>query len=180
MDDGSRGGDDSGGTGDGGAGGSDSSQNDGNERPPRNGNGEQSARKDASGKSGPNGPSGGSNGKQKPSTAEKAVMVVSVLVTLSLITYGGLQMVMTQDGATPSAAVVGTEILPNGDVAVTVKLTNAGDVGLISTTVEANCSTPPPSVELTYVPARSTRRATLVCPSGTTSPTVSVSNWVTA
>lgn len=131
-------------------------------------------------KSDQNNGGGQSRNEQRTTTAEKAVMVVSVLFTLSLITYGGLQMVTTPDGTTPNAAVVETEPLPSGEVAVTIRLTNPGDVGLISTTIAANCSTPQPSVQLTYVPASSTRQGTLVCPPDTTNPNVSVTNWVTA
>ena len=120
-----------------------------------------------------------SNGGET-STAEKAMMVVSVLFALSLVAYGGWQMATASDGRTPSATVVETESTPSGEVAVTVRLTNPGDVGLVTTTVQANCSTPPPSVQFTYVPASSTREGTLVCPSGTTSPNVSVVNWITA
>lgn len=123
---------------------------------------------------------GQSDGGQGTSVAEKAVMVVSVLFALSLVAYGGWQMAVTPSETTPNATVVETEPTPNGEVAVTVRLRNPGDVGLISATVEANCTTPPPSVQLTYVPASSTRRGTLVCPPGTTSPNVSVANWVKA
>lgn len=107
-------------------------------------------------------------------------MVLSVLFTLSVIAYGGWHMATTPDGTTPNATVVETESIPSGEVAVTIRLTNPGDVGLVSATVEADCSDPPPSVQFTYVPASSTGEGTLVCPSGTTTPNVSVSNWVTA
>ena len=123
---------------------------------------------------------GQSGGGQGTSTAEKVVMVISALFALSLLAYGGWQMVTTPSAAAPNATVVETDTLPSGDVAVSVRLRNPGDVGLISATVEADCTTPPPSVQLTYVPASSTRQGTLVCPPGTTSPNVSVANWVKA
>lgn len=126
------------------------------------------------------GEGGQSDGEQQTSTGEWLVMVVSVLLTLSLLAYGGLQIVTTPEATTPTATVSETETLPSGDVAVTVQLDNPADVGLVSATVEANCTTPPPSVELEYVPAASTRRATLVCPGGTTEPDVSVADWVRA
>lgn len=116
----------------------------------------------------------------KTSTVEKVVMVVSVLFTLSLVAYGGWQMAMTPDTSPPNASVVDTESLPNDEVAVTVRLTNPRDVGLVSATVESECTTPPPSVEFTYVPASSTRQGTLVCPPNTTDPNVSAANWVAA
>lgn len=146
----------------------------------RNGGDSTSGQTEDGDGSGQTGGSGQSNAKRKTTTAQKVVMAVSVVFTLSLIVYGGWQMATAEEAVTPNATVVGTQTMPGGDVAVTVQLTNPGDVGLVSTTVEANCSMPPPSVELTYVPASSTRRATLVCPSGTTAPNVSVTNWVTA
>ena len=121
-----------------------------------------------------------SNGKKRPSTVEKVVMVVSVLFTLSLVAYAGWQMAMTPNTSAPNASVADIESLPNGDVAVTVRLRNPRDVGLISATVESQCTTPPPSVQFTYVPASTTRQGTLVCPPGTTNPNVSVTNWVAA
>lgn len=128
-----------------------------------------------------NGGGGGqSSGKQGTSTAQLAVMVVSVLFTLSLLAYGGWQVVTAPEATTPTVSVAETETLPVGDVAVTAQLSNPSYVGLVSATVEANCTTPPPSVELRYVPASSTRRATLVCPGGTTDPGVSVTDWVRA
>lgn len=145
----------------------------------RNGGGGNSGQNGGGGNSDQNDGGSQSNGSRTTTTAEKAVMVVSVLFTISLVIYGGWQMAVAPTATTPNATVVETETIPSGDVAVTVRLRNPGDVGLISATVEANCSTPPPSVELTYVPALSTRQGKLVCPPGTTDPNVSVANWVT-
>lgn len=130
------------------------------------------------GGSGGNGGGDQSNGKQGASTVEKVVMVVSVLFALSLLAYGGWQMAVTPDATTPNATMVGTDATPSGDVAVTVRLRNPRDVGLVSATVESDCTTPSPEVQFTYVPASTTRQATLVCPPGTTAPDATVVNWV--
>ncbi|SFS00462.1 hypothetical protein SAMN05216559_2363 [Halomicrobium zhouii] len=123
---------------------------------------------------------GGSSDEGETSTTQKVVMAVSILFTLSLVAYGAAQMAATPSGVAPSATVVGTDTMPNDEVAVSVRLRNPGDVGLVSVTVEADCARPPPSVQLTYVPASTRRQATLVCPAGTTDPNVSVANWVMA
>lgn len=115
---------------------------------------------------------------QGTSTAEKAVIVISVAFTLLLFAYAGWQIATPPRTDVPQASVVGTEQLDDGSVAVTVRLRNPKDVGLVSATVESNCTTPPPQVEFSYVPASTTRTGTLVCPSGTTDPSASVANWV--
>lgn len=110
--------------------------------------------------------------------AEMAVIALSVAITVLLFAYAGWQMVTPPEGGTPEVSVVGTETMPNGNVAVTVRLRNPRDVGLITATVESSCSSPPTRVEMSFIPASSTRTATLVCPPGTTDPGVSVVNWV--
>lgn len=118
-----------------------------------------------------------SDGQDKPSTPEKAVMAVSIVFTVLLFAYAGWQMAMTPSGTTPQPTVVGTETLENGSVAVTVRLRNSQGIGLISATVSSNCTSPPAEYRFTYVPAVSDRKATLVCPPGTSDPSVSISNW---
>lgn len=117
-------------------------------------------------------------GGQQPSTAEKAVTAISVAFTLLLFGYAAWQMATPPEAGTPEVTVSNTESLPNGSVAVTVGLRNPSDVGLVTVTVESGCEDPPPDVEFSYVPADSTRTGTLVCPEGTTNPSVSVSSWV--
>ena len=116
--------------------------------------------------------------QRQASTIEKVVIAVSVTFTVLLFAYAGWQIVTTPQATTPEATVVGTERLDSGDVAVTVRLRNPRDVGLVTATVESDCASPPAEVQLSYVPASTTRTATLVCPPGTTDPTVSVANWV--
>lgn len=116
--------------------------------------------------------------KQGTSTAEKAVMVISITFTVLLFAYAGWQMVSPPTAGPPEVSVVETTPLGNDSVAVTVRLRNPSDVGLITATVESNCSSPPAEVGFSYIPALSTRTGTLVCPSGTTDPSVSVANWV--
>lgn len=111
-------------------------------------------------------------------TAEKAVIAVSVLFTLSLFAYAGWQIATPPAVDDPQVTVVGTEPA-DGGVAVTVRLRNPKDVGLVSATVQADCAAPPPQVEFSYVPAASTRTGTVVCPPGTTDPSASLANWVT-
>lgn len=118
------------------------------------------------------------SGRSGPSTVAKAVMLISIVFTVLLFVYAGWQIATPPSTGPPQASVVGMDSLETGSVAVTVRLQNPSDVGLISATVESNCSSPPPEVQFSYVPARSTRTATLVCPPGTTDPAVSVANWV--
>lgn len=119
-----------------------------------------------------------SDQQEQTSTAEKALIAISVAFTLFLFAYAGWQIVTPPQTDVPQASVVGTERLADGSVAVSVRLRNPADVGLVTATVESNCTTPPPSIEYSYVPASSNRTGTLVCPAGTTDPSVSVSNWM--
>ena len=118
--------------------------------------------------------------QREHSTAEKAVMVVSIAFTISLLAFAGWQMATAPStGAEPTVSVVETEPMENGSVAVTVRLRNSKDVGLVSATVSADCTSPPAEVAFSYVPAASDRTGTIVCPPGTTDPDVSMASWVT-
>lgn len=103
---------------------------------------------------------------------------ISVVFTVLLFGYVAWQAVQQPSGAHPQVEVVGTEQLSNDSVAVRVELTNPGNQGLISATVEVNCDQPPPDTTLEYVPAGGREQGVLVCPPGTTQPEVSVSAWV--
>lgn len=117
--------------------------------------------------------------QREPSAAEKAVMVVSIAFTVSLFAFAGWQMAMApSDGAEPEVSVVGMEPMEDGSVAVTVRLRNPRNVGLISATVSSNCTSPPTELEFSYIPADSDRTGTLVCPPGTRTSSVSVVSWV--
>ena len=113
-------------------------------------------------------------------TAEKAVMALSVAVTVLLFAYAGSQALGAPVSAPPEATVLGTERLPNGSVAVEVRIRNPRDVGLITATVQSDCTDPSAEVQFSYLPADGEQRGGLVCPANTTSPNVSVSNWVVA
>jgi hypothetical protein len=114
------------------------------------------------------------------SMAEKAVMVVSIAFTISLLAFAGWQMATAPSAdAEPTVSVVETKTMENGSVAVTVRLWNPKNVGLVSATVSSDCATPPAEVGFTYVPADSGQTGTIVCPPGTTDPKVSMANWVT-
>lgn len=119
-----------------------------------------------------------SDRRQQASAAEKAVLAISIVLTVVLFAYGGWQIVSPPQGPVPEAAITETQPLEDGSVAVTVELRNPTDVGLVTATVQSNCSSTPPQVEFSYVPASSTRTGTLVCPPGTTDPSVSLTNWV--
>lgn len=118
---------------------------------------------------------------RRPGTAEKAMMALSFLFTVALLSYVGWQVVAGPASAPePSVQVAGTETLSDGRVAVTVELRNQQDRGLIAATVESRCTSPPASVQFTYVPADATQTGTLVCPPGTENPQASVTSWVEA
>lgn len=117
---------------------------------------------------------------QGPSTAEKVLTGISVVFTVLLFGFVAWQAIQPPGGAHPQAEVVGTDEAANGSVLVRVELTNPGNAGLISATVEANCSQPPPDTTFEYVPSGGRERGILVCPPGTTRPNVSVSAWVPA
>ena len=111
--------------------------------------------------------------------ADKALAAGSAVLTVVVIAYVGWHIASApQAPYEPQAEVVGTQTLPNGDVAVRVELQNPYDRGLSQATVESTCTTPPASVSFTNVPADSTITGVLVCPSGTTDPPVSVATWV--
>lgn len=116
--------------------------------------------------------------EQGVSTAEKVLTVISVALTLLLFGYVAWQATQPTNKTLPEVSVVGTETAANGSLVVHVRLVNPGDEGLISATVEANCTQPPPDVTLDYIPADGTARGVVVCPPGPSEPSVSVSSWV--
>jgi hypothetical protein len=123
---------------------------------------------------------GGSGGDGETSNVEKAVMAVSIAFTVALFAFAGWQMIQTPVQTAPEATVIGTNTLENGSVAVSLRLRNPADVGFVSVTVESPCTNPPAEVSFSYVPADTIRTGTIICPSGTTDPTVEVSSWVQA
>lgn len=131
---------------------------------------------------GSNGQGSGGNGggQQQSSVAEKVLTAISVAFTVALFAYVIWQATFVPNGGVPRATVVGTETLSDGSVRVNVRFANPGDVGLVTATVEANCTRPPPEVQFENVPADGRREGTVVCPAGTTAPNVSVSSWVEA
>lgn len=119
-----------------------------------------------------------SDQREETPWTEKAVIVLSVGLTLLFFGYAGWQIATPPSADEPQVSVVGTETMADGNVAVTVSLQNPTDVGLVSATVESDCATPPPGVQFTFVPAASNREGTLVCPPGTTDPSAALANWV--
>lgn len=116
----------------------------------------------------------------EPGAIEKAIMALSIAVTILLFAYAASQALGASPSAPPEATVVGTEQLSDESVAVTVQIRNPRDTGLITATVESNCTNPPVEVQFSYLPADGEQTGVLVCPANTTSPNVSVSNWVEA
>lgn len=127
---------------------------------------------------GEGGQQGQGEGGQQPSTAEKVLTGISVVVTLLLFGYVAWHAVQSPSGAQPQVEVVDTERLANESVLVHVEFANAGDQGLLSATAEVTCAQPPPDVTFENVPAGGVKQATLVCPPGTANPDVDVSAWV--
>lgn len=119
----------------------------------------------------------GKNEQQEPSTAEKVVTAISVAFTVLVFSYAVWHAVEPPDGTHPEVEVVGTERADNGSVLVHVLFKGSGDRGLASATVETDCTQPPPELTFEHVPADGRERGTLVCPPGTTDPSVSVSSW---
>lgn len=124
------------------------------------------------------GDAGSGDGSDQVSAAEKAVMVASVAFTVALFGFA-LWHALTGPGAlAPTAVAVSSQPAPGGGVHYTVELRNPGDVGLVSATVEAECTDPPAELVFENVPADGRRRGTVVCPAGTDDPAVSVASWV--
>ncbi|MFB6179244.1 MAG: hypothetical protein ABEI77_05920 [Halorientalis sp.] len=121
----------------------------------------------------------GAGTSSNPSTAQKAVTITSILLTVVLFGYAGWQLLSAPTPAPPEAHVRNTSTLSDGRVAVTVELRNRMDTGFETVTVESSCTDPPTELEFTYVPALATRRGTIVCPANTTAPSVTVASWKT-
>lgn len=141
---------------------------------------------------GSNGGSGASDGgsdssegesdpaKRTPETVEKALMVVGGVLTFLVLGYLVWYAVTVEPSGPPRATVVGTEELSDGRVAVHVVLHVPEGSGLVSATVSSECTSPPATTSFSNLPADTTWSGTLLCPAGTTDPTVSVSSWVEA
>ncbi|RDI69668.1 hypothetical protein [Halopelagius longus] len=111
------------------------------------------------------------------SAVEKAIILVSVAFTVSLFAFAAVQMVSTHSATAPTVDVVNRQTMENGDVVFVVKFANDQDAGIESATVEANCTSPPTTLEFTNVPSDGTRYGRIVCPPGTEDPGVSVAAW---
>lgn len=117
-----------------------------------------------------------SEGGDEPSAAEWAVMVVSVVATLSLFGYVAWHAAVAPTDVPPEVSVTGTQTMEDGRVVVAVEIYNPGSPGLKSVTVSADCSNE--SLTFTHVPMDARETGNLVCPAGTTEPTVSVQSWI--
>lgn len=117
-----------------------------------------------------------SAGDDDPSAAEWAIVVISVVVTLSLFGYVAWHAVTTPANAPPEASVEGVQTLADGRVLVTAELYNPGSTGLESVTVSVSCSSEP--ITFQHVPTDARLSGSFVCSAGTDSPSVSIQNWV--
>jgi len=108
---------------------------------------------------------------------ETAFMVVSVLFTCSLFGFAVWQSLTGAGAAAPTVNVTGAQSVQDG-VRYDVELRNDGDVGLVSATVRVGCVDPPTALTFENVPGGGSRRATVVCPAGTSDPAVAVVTWV--
>lgn len=152
------------------------------------GNGNGSEGGNGSGSGGGNGGNGnggngngGNGGDDGPSTAEKAVTVVSVLFTLLLLAFLISQALNVPAEATPEAHVERVEELPGNRTAVTVVMRNPSNEGLLTATVAVGCTQPPPTISFTHVPTDGRQKAVLVCPGTVDSDvTANVTVWQSA
>ena len=120
---------------------------------------------------------GGGDGNEDVPFFEKAVMVASVVFTLSLFGFAIWQSLTGASAVVPAADLTGSEETADG-VRYTVELRNRGDTGLVSATVEVRCTDPPTTLTFQNVPAGGRRVGTVVCPPGTSDPAVSVVAWI--
>lgn len=134
---------------------------------------------DGSGDGGDDDGSGGGSGEGSNGipTAETVVMAVSVAFTLALFGFALWHALVGPGAVAPTVSVVDSQPAPGG-VQYTVVLSNRGDLGLVTATVEADCTDPPVEVVFENVPADGRRTGTVVCPPGTVDPAVSVTSWI--
>lgn len=119
-----------------------------------------------------------SAGEDEPSTAEWAVLALSVAVTLLLFGTVAWHAAVTPPNATPEATVTDVQELDDGRVAVTVEVRYEAGTGLESVTAAVDCADE--SITFTHVPAATSRSGRLVCPADTSSPSAAVVRWVEA
>lgn len=109
--------------------------------------------------------------------SEKFVMAVSVLFTVALFAFAGWHAVTGPGATAPTVHVTESEATPDG-VRFAVEFRNPGDVGFVSASIQARCTDPPTVLTVEHVPAGGHRTGTVVCPPGTTDPSVTVVTWV--
>lgn len=113
------------------------------------------------------------------STAEWAVMVLALAITVGLFGFAAWQAYVGASAADPSASVTGELDIDGNGTYYGVTLRNDGDAGLVSATVSVACPSPTRRVTVENVPANAHRNATVVCPDGS-SPSAEVVTWVPA
>lgn len=112
---------------------------------------------------------------------EKAVTAVSVVFTVLLFAFLAWHALQAPGSTSPQVDVTDVTERSDGQVEVTVVLTNSASEGLLSATVEVDCAQPPPSFQFTHVPTDGREQAVLVCPPGTAvNATANVTTWQAA
>lgn len=117
--------------------------------------------------------------EQRARRFEQIVVVISVILIVVLLGYATWQTVTTTSAPTPQAHVEDTRVQSDGNVIVTIAVSNSLDSGLEQITVKTRCKNRSVLVQFKYVPAMSTETAHVVCPSGADHPTVTISDWIT-
>jgi uncharacterized protein (TIGR02588 family) len=116
--------------------------------------------------------------ERKAKRFEQVVVAISVVLTVALIGYATWQMFTVPTAAAPQVSIKNTEKRPDGNIRVTIAISNSRDQGLEQATVRTNCQNTSTLVEFNYVPAGDTQTAQVVCPSGTNDPEVTLSSWI--
>lgn len=99
---------------------------------------------------------------------------------IHLIGFIAWQAAMTSEVADPVATIETVETREDGDsLRVGVQLDNRREAGLQSVTVGVECGATEQTLEFTHVPTGGYRRASVICPAGTT-PETAVETWMEA
>ena len=118
--------------------------------------------------------------RNEPGPVEKGTMVVSTLLVAGVLGYMLWQAVALPEKAEPAVEVESIGPGSSGDVHVQVRIVNDAAAGLRDITVEVDCDDPPPSVQVSNVPARGERWAILACPEGTTQANATIASIIHA
>lgn len=114
------------------------------------------------------------------SRLEQVIIVLSVVLLVTTLGFIAWQAAMTSEVADPVATIETVETREDGEsLRVGVQLDNRRGAGLQSVTVGVECGATEQTLEFTHVPAGGYRRASVICPAGTT-PETAVETWMEA